>query len=287
MEENRYKDISKANISGILGNVFLLIIKFIIGFLSKSQAMISDAANSAGDIFSSLMSSIGSKIASVPQDETHNFGHGKAEYIFSLFISMSMIFVSAKLIYDSALSLFNPSKVEYPLWLIIVCLTTIIVKSGLFIFTKILGKRTDSILIKSLQKDHRNDICVTSCTLISVILNIYGIFWFDGVVGIGIAIVIAVTGIKIFVESYNILMDKSIDSKTKNEIINIVSNYPDIKKTNHLTSTPVGYKYLVSISIFVDGNMSTFDSHNIADSFEKEINTLDNVYLSIIHVNPI
>lgn len=53
MEENRYKDISKANISGILGNVFLLIIKFIIGFLSKSQAMISDAANSAGDIFSS------------------------------------------------------------------------------------------------------------------------------------------------------------------------------------------------------------------------------------------
>ncbi len=287
MEENRYKDISKANISGILGNVFLLIIKFIIGFLSKSQAMISDAANSAGDIFSSLMSSIGSKIASVPQDETHNFGHGKAEYIFSLFISMSMIFVSAKLIYDSALSLFNPSKVEYPLWLIIVCLTTIIVKSGLFIFTKILGKRTDSILIKSLQKDHKNDICVTSCTLISVILNIYGIFWFDGVVGIGIAIVIAVTGIKIFVESYNILMDKSIDSKTKNEIINIVSNYPDIKKTNHLTSTPVGYKYLVSISIFVDGNMSTFDSHNIADSLEKEINTLDNVYLSIIHVNPI
>lgn len=287
MEENRYKDISKANISGILGNVFLLIIKFIIGFLSKSQAMISDAANSAGDIFSSLMSSIGSKIASVPQDETHNFGHGKAEYIFSLFISMSMIFVSAKLIYDSALSLFNPSKVEYPLWLIIVCLTTIIVKSGLFIFTKILGKRTDSILIKSLQKDHRNDICVTSCTLISAILNIYGIFWFDGVVGIGIAIVIAVTGIKIFVKSYNILMDKSIDSKTKNEIINIVSNYPDIKKTNHLTSTPVGYKYLVSISIFVDGNMSTFDSHNIADSLEKEINTLDNVYLSIIHVNPI
>lgn len=287
MEENRYKDISKANISGILGNVFLLIIKFIIGFLSKSQAMISDAANSAGDIFSSLMSSIGSKIASVPQDETHNFGHGKAEYIFSLFISMSMIFVSAKLIYDSALSLFNPSKVEYPLWLIIVCLTTIIVKSGLFIFTKILGKRTDSILIKSLQKDHRNDICVTSCTLISVVLNIYGIFWFDGVVGIGIAIVIAVTGIKIFVESYNILMDKSIDSKTKNEIINIVSRYPDIKKTNHLTSTPVGYKYLVSISIFVDGNMSTFDSHNIANSLEKEINALDNIYLSIIHVNPI
>ena len=61
------------------------------GFLSKSQAMISDAANSAGDIFASVMSSIGSKIASTPKDESHNFGHGKAEYIFSLFY---------KLIYD-------------------------------------------------------------------------------------------------------------------------------------------------------------------------------------------
>ena len=79
-----------------------------------------------GDIFSSFMSTIGSKIASIPNDETHNFGHGKAEYIFSLFISLSMIIVSAKLIYDSIISLFNPSSVEYPFWLILVCIITII-----------------------------------------------------------------------------------------------------------------------------------------------------------------
>ena len=95
---NRYSDINKANVSGILGNIFLLVIKFIIGFLSKSQAMIADAANSAGDIFASLMSSIGNRIANAPEDETHNFGHGKAEYIFSLFIGLSMIIVSIKLV---------------------------------------------------------------------------------------------------------------------------------------------------------------------------------------------
>ena len=67
---DRYSDMNKANIAGILGNVFLLIIKFIVGFLSNSQAMIADAANSAGDIFASLMSSIGSKIANNPEDET-------------------------------------------------------------------------------------------------------------------------------------------------------------------------------------------------------------------------
>ena len=284
---NRYSDINKANIAGILGNVFLLVIKFIVGFLSKSQAMIADAANSAGDIFASLMSSIGSKIASSPKDDTHNFGHGKAEYIFSLFIGLSMIVVALKLVYDSVVSLLNPAEVAYPYLLIIVCIITIAVKISLFIYTNFLSKRTNSILIISLKKDHRNDSMVTSCTLISVILNIYGIYWFDGVVGIGISILICISGIKIFIESYNVLMDASIDEATKKEILDIIHEYKDIQKVDHFSSTPVGYKYFVSVSIYIDGNMSTYDSHEIADKLEKELNSLEPVYLSIIHVNPI
>lgn len=284
---DRYSDIKKANIAGILGNIFLLVIKFTIGFLSKSQAMIADAANSAGDIFASLMSTIGNKISSVPKDDKHNFGHGKAEYIFSLFIAISMILVALKLFYDSAKSLFSPKEVSYPHLLIIVCIITIAVKLTLFIFTHFLSKRTNSILIKALQKDHRNDCIVTIFTLTSVILNLYGIYWFDGFVGMGISILICFTGIKLFSESYDVLMDSSIDEETKKEILDIISNYKDIQKIDHFTSTPVGYKYLVSISIYVDGNMSTYDSHNIADKLEKELNSLDPVYLSIIHVNPI
>ena len=284
---NRYSDINKANVSGILGNIFLLVIKFIIGFLSKSQAMIADAANSAGDIFASLMSSIGNRIANAPEDETHNFGHGKAEYIFSLFIGLSMIIVAFKLVYDSVISLINPSQVAYPYLLIIVCIITIAVKISLFIYTNFLSKRTNSILINSLKKDHRNDSMVTSCTLISVILNIYGIYWFDGVVGIGISVLICISGIKIFMESYNVLMDASIDNATKEEILEIIKKYDDIKKFEHFSSTPVGYKYLISVSIYLDGNMSTYDSHEIADKLEKELNALEPVYLAIIHVNPI
>ena len=75
--------------------LFLLLIKALVGFISNSQAMIADSVNSAGDIFASLMTFIGNKIASVPNDEDHNLGHGKAEYIFSMFISISMILVSA------------------------------------------------------------------------------------------------------------------------------------------------------------------------------------------------
>ncbi len=283
---DRYSDIRKVTIAGIIGNIFLLIIKFIVGFLSKSQALIADAANSAGDIFASLMSYIGGKISKVPSDETHNFGHGKAEYIFSLFISLSMIFVALKLIYDSTFSLFNPKEIAIPNLAIIVCIVTITVKLILFVYTRFISKRTDSILITALKQDHRNDCIVTTFTLISIVLSIFGIYWFDGIVGIGISILICITGIKLFIDSYNVLMDSSMDEETREKILEIVKKYKNIQKIAHLTSKPVGYKYLISISIYVDGNMSTFDSHKIADKLEKELNALDSVYLSIIHVNP-
>ena len=91
---DKFNSIKRASIFGVIGNIFLLIIKLLIGLVTNSQAMIGDALNSAGDIFASLMTFIGNKIASAPGDENHNFGHGKAEYIFSLFIAISMIFVS-------------------------------------------------------------------------------------------------------------------------------------------------------------------------------------------------
>ena len=78
---DRFDKAKKAGILGIAGNIILLLLKGTIGIITKSQAMIADATNSAGDIFSSLMTLIGNKIASIPSDEDHNLGHGKAEYI--------------------------------------------------------------------------------------------------------------------------------------------------------------------------------------------------------------
>ena len=139
MRENentfRDKNIKKVSIIGICANVFLLVIKGIIGFISNSQAMIADSLNSAGDIFASLMASIGNKIASVPGDEDHNFGHGKAEYIFSMFIAISMIIVSIKMIIDAVVKLLNGNEIIFSWWLIIVCIVTIITKLILFIYT--------------------------------------------------------------------------------------------------------------------------------------------------------
>ena len=285
--EKKFETTKKAGIYGIIGNIFLLIIKTIIGFISNSQAMIADSVNSAGDIFASLMTFIGNRIASAPNDEDHNLGHGKAEYIFSMFISIAMILVSSKLLFDSVMTLILGSNLQFSWFLVIICIATILTKLGLYLYTSKAYQKYNSILLEANMKDHRNDCVVTSFTLISVVLALFGIYWFDSVVGIGISIWICYTGIKIFIESYNVLMDVSVDDKTKNLIIDISKKYSDIKELDNIISTPVGDKYLVFITIKLDGNMSTFESHDLADNLEKDVNKLDNIYKTIVHVDPI
>ena len=90
---NKFQAINYASIWGMVGNIFLLIIKGSIGFITNSQSMIADAFNSASDIFSSIMTFIGNKIASIPSDDDHNLGHGKAEYIYSMLISIAAMIV--------------------------------------------------------------------------------------------------------------------------------------------------------------------------------------------------
>ena len=253
----RFKNVKLASILCIIGNIFLLIIKGIIGLLTKSQAMIADSINSAVDIFSSLMTFIGNKIASRPRDDCHNLGHGKAEYIFSI-------------------------------WLIIVCIINIVIKFILYLYTNSISKKHNNLLMKASSKDNLNDCILTLCNLISCILGIFKIYIFDGIVGIIISIWIIYTSIKIFNESYNVLMDKSISNETKNKVIEIIKKYDTIKKINHFNSTPVGYRYQISFTIFVDGNLSTFESHDIANKLEKEIiKEIEEIYLVVIHVNPI
>ena len=287
MENERFNETKKVGILGIAGNIFLLVIKSVIGFLSNSQAMIADSFNSAGDIFASLMTFIGNKISSVPHDEDHNFGHGKAEYIFSMFIGISMIIVMFKLLYDSIHTIIFGSDFIFSWILVLVCVITISTKLFLFLYTKRVSKKFNNILLKANMDDHRNDCIVTSCTLISTLLSLKGWFLFDSIVGIGISIWIGYTGVKIFIESYNVLMEISVDEDTKDLILSIANNYPDIKKIDNISSSPVGYKYVIFITISVDGNMKTFDSHNLADLLEKDVNKLDNVYNTIVHVEPV
>lgn len=284
----KFKEIKKASILGVIGNIILLIIKGVIGFISGSQAMIADAFNSAGDVFSSLMTFIGNRIASKPSDDDHNLGHGKAEYIYSMFISITMMLMTFEVLKSSIKTLISGEKFTFSIWLIVVCMVTIIIKFSLFLYTSRLARKNKSLLLKANAIDHRNDLIITTLNMIATLLSLKNIYFVDSLVGIFISVWIFIVAFRIFRESYDVLMDKAFDEETRNKVYKIIEGYPEIKRVNHFNATPVGYKYQISFTIFVDGKLSTYRSHEIANKLEKEIDKkIPEIYLTVIHVNPI
>ena len=154
---DRYKSTKKASVLGIIGNIFLLIIKAIVGFISNSQSMIADAFNSFGDVFSSFMTYIGNRISSKEPDEDHNLGHGKAEYIFSFLISIVMFLTAVTIIKNAIVTYINKTPINFNYYLVIVCIITIIVKFCLYLYTNKLYKKDKNILVKANSKDLHNN----------------------------------------------------------------------------------------------------------------------------------
>lgn len=276
----------KVSILGMIANAFLCIIKLIIGIFTNSQAMIADGINSVGDIIASLMTYIGNKIASEPSDDNHNYGHGKAEYIFSLFIGLIMVILSIKIAFNSFNSVITYKHFIFSWYLVLVCIITIITKLALYIYSSKQGKKYNSILITANSKDHFNDIFVTLSTLIGILAGLYNIYYLDGIIGMAISILIIYSGIKIIISSLKILMDESISEFNKNEITNIINNYSQIDHIDKITSKPCGNKYIIIIKVSIDGNMTILESHNIVGKLKSELLNLEYIHDVIVHVNP-
>lgn len=249
--------------------------------------MIADGLNSAGDIFASTMSYIGSKISAKPKDKDHPYGHGKAEYIFSQIIGLSMIVVAISMIKSSFDSIVNKNNFEFSITLVGVAVITIITKLILFIYSRNVYKRNKSILVKSSMEDHRNDIILTSGTIIGIVFGACGVYFVDGIIGIMISLWILYVGFSIFKNSYKVLMDTGLDDNIVDDIISIVMNEEKVMHVDSIATKPVGERYIIMLKISMDGNMTIFGSHKISGIIKDNIKRkYPFVYDVIIHINP-
>ena len=116
---NRGKETEKVGLVGIVGNLFLFLIKIFIAILCKSQSLLADSVNSATDILSSIMTYVGGKISQNESDENHNYGYGKAEYVFSLLISIVMAYLAITVAINGAKTLILKEKFVFSYILIL------------------------------------------------------------------------------------------------------------------------------------------------------------------------
>ena len=280
------KEVKKVGILGIIANLFLLIIKFLGGIMFKSQALIADAVNSFGDVFSSAITLIGGKIAEKPEDEDHEFGHGKAEYVASFLIGIFMIIVAIDTLYSSILSIIQNKQFEVSYLLAAIPVVTIIVKTILYIYVKRVGNKKHSLLISANADDHRNDVLISTGVLIGIVFGYYGYYFIDGIVGSIISIVIVITGIKIARKAYDILIDKCIDSNISEEVKEQITQFEGVNHIDTIKSKPTGDKHMLIVKISVDPNMTVSESHKIAGKIREKLRQNEKIYDTVVHINP-
>ena len=280
------KEAKKIGVFGICGNLFLLTIKFIVGFIFKSQGLIADALNSFSDVFSSIVTFVGGKISEKPADDDHEFGHGKAEFVASFLIGLFMVIVSFETMYSGFMAIINKETFKFSYFLIIVPCITIITKFILFMYCKKKAKKYNSLLILSNAKDHRNDIVLSFGVLIGIIFSNLGYTFVDGLVGIVISGVIIVTGIMITHEAYNVLIDKCIDAEIVKDMKDEIEAIDNVRHVDSIKSKPTGNLHMIIVKISVDENMTVKESHKIAGIIRDMLRKNPSVYDAVIHVNP-
>lgn len=286
---DRYKLTRRIAILGIGANVLLTAFKLTAGFASGSRSMIADGFNSAQDVFASAVTYVGNLIASKPEDKNHPYGHGKAEYIFSMIISLSLLLAGTQIFSSSASSILNRQEFEFSWHLVYIAIGTIIIKLWLFLYTRRAGRMMENLLVTANSADHRNDVFVTMGTLTGIILGTYGFYWADGAVGIGISVWIILTGLRIFASAYHVLMDTNIDQVLLQKITSIAEEVPGVDHIDSITSKPIGVGYILIVKVSVNGSMTVAEGHSVAARIKEKLKGCNfcRVEEVVVHVNPV
>lgn len=286
-EEVRNKYGTVAGIVGIVSNLLLFILKFSIGFLSGSIAITADAFNNFTDMASSAITMIGFKLASMPADEEHPFGHGRLEYLSALIVAFMVMFVGIKFVQTSFERIMNPVAVEFSLIPFILLLCSMVVKFWLGKFNKYVGEKIDSSALKAVAVDAMGDVFTSGCVVLSYLVAKFTAFPLDGYVGIVVSLIILYAGFSLVKETISPLLGEAPDAELVDNIVNGLLEYNIISGVHDLIIHNYGVgRCIASVHAEVPCNIDIMEIHEVIDDAEKELSKKLNIHL-VIHMDPI
>ena len=279
-----------SSIVGIITNLILAGMKLVAGLLSFSIAIVADALNNLSDAGSSLISFVSFKIAAKPADKEHPFGHARIEYVSSMIVSFLILLVGFELMTSSVSGLFNKGEtaLEVTVLTYVILSVSIVLKLWLGLFYRKIAKKIDSSVVAAASADSFSDCASTAAVLVSsIIIGISGWWFIDSIVGLAVAVMIMIAGIKILNETKNSLLGEAPVKEVVDSIKSTVEKYPEVVGIHDMLVHNYGPKtYIVSFHAEVDGSQNIYDLHDAIDNIEREINE-DLRILCTIHMDPI
>ena len=268
-------------------NIFLFIIKTIVGVLSNSIAVISEALNSLTDILSSLGIKYAVKLSRDHPDPKHQFGHSAAQPIAAFVLSVFAFVVGINIIEESVRRLIDPQNINAIPAVYVVLVITMIIKIALNRYQVKIDKMFNSPAIKAASVDSINDVLASSIALVGVIGAAFNLKFIDSIAGIMVAMFIFKTGYEVARENLDYLMGRSASKEFDEKLKSLTLEIKGVKGINDLRSHYVGNKFHIEIHIEVDKDLNTVASHDIGNQVRFTLEKIEEVQKVFVHVDPV
>ncbi len=286
---NNEKDAMKVSIVSIISNIFLTIVKFVAGFISHSQAMVSDAIHSLSDVLSTIVVIIGVKLSNKKADKEHPYGHERLECVASIILAVMLMLTGVGI---GVTGVNNIIKGKYVILIsgtlaLIIAVTSILVKEAMYWYTRHTAKKINSGALLADAWHHRSDALSSVGSFIGILGAKLGFPVLDSIASIIICLFIIKVAYDIFKDAIDKMIDKSCDEETIKKIEDIIYESKDVVKIDDLKTRKFGNRYYIDVEISVDKNMSVLNAHSIAHNIHDNIeDRLPSTKHCMVHVNP-
>ncbi len=292
-----YQDTKDANVrtnvgklSGIVGifsNLFLFVIKFVIGTIVHSVSIQADGVNNLTDAGSNIISILSFHLANKPADKDHPFGHERTETIASLFVGILILVLGFETAKESISKVIHPGSIDFRIASVIILLISIIVKFWMYAYNKKLSKTYDSSLLEATALDSISDVCGTTAVLVSTLLSPVLHFNLDGYMGIVVSGIILYGAYGLLRDMINSLIGEAPDPELVHNIVDMIMAHPAILGVHDMMLHNYGpNKIFASAHVEVDSSKDIFETHDHIDNIEREVKENMNIDL-VLHMDPV
>ncbi len=284
-----YRQVTRGALVGLFVNLSLGIVKLLGGIFGHSFALVSDSVNSLGDVFATCVVLTAVRIAQLPADREHPYGHSRAEAVAATNVAV-MIIMSALWIGWEAISRFGEAGEPPHVWTLWISAANVLIKEFLYRYSVRLGKKTGSQAMIANAWDHRSDaFCALAVLLGLATVRWAGpeFAWADEVAALVVVAAILWTAIALFRSSANELLDVQAAPELVSEIRQLASDVPGVKEVEKLRVRKSGLEYFVDIHIQVDPQMSVADGHRVGHAVKDRLKgAKESLRDVLVHLEP-
>ena len=272
---------------GIACNLLLCLGKFLAGSVTCSVSITADALNNLSDASGSIVTLIGFRVAGMPADEEHPYGHARAEYLSGLVVAALILIIGFELAKTSVEKIFHPAPVLFSAVAIGVLVCSIAVKLWMCLFNRKLGKTIQSTALIATSEDSRNDCITTAAVLLAAILEKTLNWRVDGVFGLGVAVFILYSGAMLAKDTVSPLLGENANPELRDKIVDYIRVQPKVLGFHDLMVHDYGPgQRFASLHVEMDAREDPLECHELIDDMERECYLSHNVHL-VIHYDPV